>query len=156
MSPPQHGEVAGLEHQHPVAGRQRVDERRLPRAGAGRGIDHDGAGGLKDPLQAVEHLAPEPRERRAAVIDGRLRDGAQNPVRHVGRPGDLEKMTAGHQHVDHNEKAAMQHAKDTERHEKEEQQMFAVSASSAVSAFKTSCVYGPLKTDTTSLDGGNV
>ena len=33
---PQRREVAGLEHQHAIAGRQRVDERRFPRAGAGR------------------------------------------------------------------------------------------------------------------------
>ena len=31
---PQRGEMAGLEHQHPVAGRERVDERGLPGAGA--------------------------------------------------------------------------------------------------------------------------
>ena len=36
---PQHGELAHLEHQHGVAGRQRVNERRLPRAGAGGGVD---------------------------------------------------------------------------------------------------------------------
>jgi hypothetical protein len=47
-----------------------------------------------------EHLAPEPRERRAAVIDGRLRDGAES-VRHVGRPGDLEKMTQASGTFDH-------------------------------------------------------
>ena len=31
---PQRGEMAGLEHQHGVAGRQRVHERRFPRPGA--------------------------------------------------------------------------------------------------------------------------
>ena len=36
---PQRREMAGLEHQHPVARRQRVDQRRLPRAGAGRRVD---------------------------------------------------------------------------------------------------------------------
>jgi len=39
---PQRGEVAGLEHQHPVARRQRVDERGLPRAGARPRVDDDG------------------------------------------------------------------------------------------------------------------
>ena len=91
---PERGEVAGLEHQHRVAGRQRVDERRFPRAGAGRGIDHDRARGLKHALKAVDRLAPERRKRGAAMIDGRLRDGAQDPVGHVGRPGDLEEVTA--------------------------------------------------------------
>ena len=91
---PEHGEVAGLEHQHVVAGRQGIHERRLPRAGAGRGIDHDVSRGLKHALKAVEHLARERREGRATVIDGRLRDGAQDPVRHVCRPRDLKKVTA--------------------------------------------------------------
>ena len=72
------------------------DERRFPRAGAGRGIDHDRRRGLEHALEAVEHLAAEPRERRAAVIDGRLRHRAQHAVGHVGRPGDLEKVTASH------------------------------------------------------------
>ena len=45
---PQRGEVAGLEHQHPVARRQRVDQRRLPGAGAGGGVDHHGLAGLED------------------------------------------------------------------------------------------------------------
>ena len=54
---PQRGEVAGLVHQHLVAGRERVDERRLPRAGAGRGIDEHRARGLEDGLDAGQHLA---------------------------------------------------------------------------------------------------
>jgi hypothetical protein len=43
---PQRGEVAGLVHQHLVAGRQRIDEGRLPRAGAGGRIDEHRVGGL--------------------------------------------------------------------------------------------------------------
>ncbi|MNV53766.1 hypothetical protein D3C71_1459250 [compost metagenome] len=31
---PQAGEVAGFHHQHPIAGRQRIDQRRFPGAGA--------------------------------------------------------------------------------------------------------------------------
>ncbi len=91
---PQRGEVARLEHQHAIAGRQRVHERRFPRAGAGRRIDHNGIDGLEDALQPVDRLARHPRERGAAVVDGRLRDGAQHPVRHVGRPGDLQEVAA--------------------------------------------------------------
>jgi hypothetical protein len=34
---PQRREVAGLGHQHAIAGRERVDQRRFPRAGARRG-----------------------------------------------------------------------------------------------------------------------
>ena len=45
---PQRREVAGLEGEHAVAGRERVDQRRLPRAGARRREDDDGAAGLED------------------------------------------------------------------------------------------------------------
>ena len=38
---PQRREVAGLEREHAVARRERVDERGLPRAGAGRRVDDD-------------------------------------------------------------------------------------------------------------------
>ena len=51
---PQRRELAGLHHQHAVAGRQRVDQRRLPGAGAGRGVDDDRVGGLEDGLDALE------------------------------------------------------------------------------------------------------
>ena len=54
---PQRGEVAGLVHQHLVAGRERVEQRRLPRAGAGGGIDEHRARGLEDGLDAGQHLA---------------------------------------------------------------------------------------------------
>jgi hypothetical protein len=30
------------------------------------------------------------------MIDGRLREGAQHAIGYVGRPGNLEKVTAGH------------------------------------------------------------
>ena len=89
---PERGELAGFDHQHRVAGRQRVDERRLPGAGAGAGIHDDRARGLKHALKAFDRFAPERGERRAAMIDGRLRDGAQDPIGHVGRAGNLEKM----------------------------------------------------------------
>jgi len=86
---PQHREIAGLEHEDPVAGRERVRKRRFPGAGAGRWKDHNRRGGLEHALEAVEHLAAETRERGAAVIDGRLCHRAQHAVGHVGRSGDL-------------------------------------------------------------------
>ena len=91
---PQRGELAGLDHQHRVARRQGVDERGFPRAGARAGIHHDRPGGLKHALQARDRFAPERGERRPAMIDGRLRDGAQNPIGHVGRAGNLEKVAS--------------------------------------------------------------
>ena len=67
--PPQRREMAGLEHEHMVARRQRVDQRRLPRPGARRRVDHDGAVGLEHPLHAGDDLLPE--RRRIPARDGR-------------------------------------------------------------------------------------
>ena len=90
---PQHGEVPGLDHQHPVARRQRVDQRRLPGAGAGGRVDHHLPRlGPDDPLHAVEHAPTQLRELRPAVVDGRPVHGAQHAVGHVRRPGDLQEV----------------------------------------------------------------
>src|SRR5882672_6882773 len=55
---PQAGEVTGFERQHAIAGRERVDQRRFPRPGAGRGIDDhrgpDFAELARDLLQRVK------------------------------------------------------------------------------------------------------
>ena len=92
---PQGGEVAGLEHEDPVAGRERVDQRRLPSAGAGGRIDHHRLLGLEHVLEPVEHLEAEHAKLRPAMIHRRHVDRAQHAVRHVRRSGDLEEMTAG-------------------------------------------------------------
>ncbi len=91
---PQGREPAGLEHQHPVAGRQRVDERRLPGAGAGGRIDHDRVPGLEHRLDAGEHLPAEDAELRSAVVDRRLRDGGEHRQRRVRRSRDLQEVSA--------------------------------------------------------------
>jgi len=54
--------------------------------------DHDRAGGLEHALQYRDRLAPERGKRRPAMIDGRLRDGPQNPIGNVGRSGNLEEV----------------------------------------------------------------
>src|SRR4051812_36119381 len=87
--------MPGLEHQDPVARRQRVDQRRLPRPGAGRGIDHDGAGGLEDALHPGDDLLAEFGEFRAAMVDRWERDRVQDPVGNIGRAGDLQEMATG-------------------------------------------------------------
>ncbi len=61
---PQAREMAGLGHQHAVARRERVDQRRLPRPGARGRIDHDRPCGLED--------RPDRRP-------GSRRRGARNP-----------------------------------------------------------------------------
>ena len=92
---PQRREVAGLVHQDLVAGRKRIDQRGFPGAGARGRIDDDVAGGLEDPLHALEDLLAERAEVRAAMVHGREVDGAQHPVGNVGRSGNLEKMASG-------------------------------------------------------------
>ncbi len=92
---PQAREPAGAAHQHGVARRERVGERRLPRAGAGGRVDHHRPLGLEHLAQIGEHLAPELAEFRAAMIHGRVVHRAQHAVRHVGRPRDLQEMPPG-------------------------------------------------------------
>ena len=88
--------MPGLGHQHAIAGRKRVDERRFPRAGARRGIDHDLAlRRLEDAFHAGEAALAQRSEVRAAVIDRRKVDGAQHAVRDVRRARDLQEVTAG-------------------------------------------------------------
>ena len=89
---PQRGELAGLHHQHAVAGRQRVHQRRLPRAGAGRGVDDHRIGGLEDGLDAFEAALGELGEVRPAVIDDRRVHRAQHPVGQRGRARNLQEM----------------------------------------------------------------
>ena len=92
---PQRGEVAGLVHQHLVAGRQRVDERRLPRAGAGGRIDEHRIGGLEDGLDAGQHALAELLELRPAMVDHRHGHRLQDAVGHRRRPRNLQEVPAG-------------------------------------------------------------
>jgi len=88
-------ELAGLDHQHAVAGRQRIDQRRFPGAGAGRGIDDDRIGGLENGLDAVEAALGELGEFRAAMVDDRRIHRPQDAVGQRGRPWDLQEVTPG-------------------------------------------------------------
>src|SRR6185437_7074252 len=92
---PEARELAGLEGEHLVAGRERVGERRFPGAGAGGGEDDHGTLGAEDPLDAGDGGFGELGELRTSMVDGRPIDGAQNPVWNVGRAGDLQKMPSG-------------------------------------------------------------
>jgi hypothetical protein len=93
-SRPAQAELAGLEHEHAIAGTECVDQRRLPRAAARGWIDHDAAFRTEHPLQPVQQLAGECGEVGAAVIGGGARDRAAHPVRHVRGAGKLEEMPA--------------------------------------------------------------
>ena len=91
---PERGEVAGFEHQHPVARRQRVDQRGLPGTGARRGVDDDWAVGLENLLQPIKRLQRKAAEFRPAMVDRRLIDRAQDAIGHIRRPGNLQEVPA--------------------------------------------------------------
>ena len=91
---PENREVPGFHHQHPVTGREGVDQRRLPCAGAGGGVDDHRSLGPKDVADTVQQLAAECLKLRPAMIDGGPGHGAQHPVGHVGRSWDLQEVTA--------------------------------------------------------------
>ncbi len=89
---PEHGELAGLAHQHLVAGLQRVDDGGFPGAGAGRGIDDHGLFGAEHALHAGQHGKADLGEFRTAMIETGHVHGPQHPVGDVGRSWNLEEM----------------------------------------------------------------
>ncbi len=95
---PQHGELAGLGHQHLVARLQRVDDRGFPGAGPRRRIDHDRLFGAEDALGGRHHRKAELGEFGAAMIHAGHVHGPQHPVGYVGRSWNLEKMPSSMQH----------------------------------------------------------
>ena len=93
---PERREMAGLIHQHPIALRESVDQRRFPSAGARRGVDNDLPSlGLEDRLHAVERCLPHRRKIRAAMVDRLRADRPQNTVRHRTWTGNLQKVPTG-------------------------------------------------------------
>ena len=92
---PQRREMPGLVHQHLVARTECVAQRRLPGARARGRVDDDRLPGPEDPLHALDHLAAQPGELGAAVVDCRQAHRAQQPVGHRARPGDLQEVVAG-------------------------------------------------------------
>ena len=64
-------ELAGLEHEHLVPGRERVDERGLPGTGAGRRENNDLAGRAENALQALADFVHEYGERGLRADGGR-------------------------------------------------------------------------------------
>ena len=79
-------------------GLKRVAQRRLPRAGAGGGVDHHRPLGLEHAAQLGEQVAAKAAEIGAAMIHRRIVDRPQHPVGHVGGAGDLQKVAAGMGH----------------------------------------------------------
>ena len=86
--------MTGFERQHAIAGREGVDQCRFPRPSAGRGIDDDRTTGAENRFDPLQYVAREFGEVGSAVVDGRLRDRVQHPVRDVGRSRDLQEMSS--------------------------------------------------------------
>src|SRR5687768_4008499 len=88
--------MAGFIHQHAIAGRQGVDECRLPRAGAGSRIDHHFAlRALEHALHSGEDFLADRAELGSAMVHCREIDGSQHAIGHVGRSRDLKEVAAG-------------------------------------------------------------
>ncbi len=87
-------EIAGLRHQHLVAGREDVDDRRLPGAMAVAGIGDDRLVGLEDLAQSGIALLGDGAELGAHEVEGRAVYRPQDAVRNVGRSGVLEELTS--------------------------------------------------------------
>ena len=116
---PERGEMPGLDHQDPVARRQRVDDCGLPGAGAGRREDHDRPGGLEDAFAALQHGAAERRELGAAVVDDGHVHRTEDAIRDRARPWNLQKMPS----LTHDEPPAFARVRspdERERHPKAE------------------------------------
>ena len=100
--PPRHldpevTELAEARGQHPVAGRKRVGERRLPPAGARGGKDEALARfGLEDALQIVQEWLGQRWKTGRPVVFHRDVHRAQHAVRDVGRSRDEQEIAAWH------------------------------------------------------------
>jgi hypothetical protein len=92
--PPQRREVAGLDHQHLVTRRQRIDDRRFPSARPRRGKNDDRSGRLEDVLATFEHRLAEFGEFGAAMVNDRHVHGAKHAIRHRAWARNLQKMAS--------------------------------------------------------------
>ena len=82
-----------LEHQDLIARRQGVHQAGLPGARPRRGKDDDRIFRLEDSPAAGKTGFGQRLELGPPVVDGRFGHGPENALRHIGRPGNLEKMT---------------------------------------------------------------
>jgi hypothetical protein len=92
--------MARFVHEHAIAGRKRVHERRFPRARTGSRKNHHRAFRPEHLFQASEHFLTKLLELGAAMVDRRPIDRAQNALGYVGRTGNLQEVAAaGVRHV---------------------------------------------------------
>ena len=92
---PQRGEMAGLDHQHPLALGNKVGKRGFPGAGPGRRVDDHGRVRLEDCFHSIKAFPADLGKGRAAMVDRGMIHCAKDTVRYVGRARDLEEMPPG-------------------------------------------------------------
>ena len=91
---PTDGEAPAFEHQHLVAAREHVGQRRLPGAVAVGGVDVGVALGAEDLLEVGEQ-AVRKRDHRAGIdVDGRPVHGGEHGIGNDGGTRDGEEFTA--------------------------------------------------------------
>ena len=92
---PECSELAGLEHEHAVAGRKRIHERSFPRTSPGRRIDDDRVLRLENGLDAVEYAPRKTCELGTPMVDDRHVHCAQDAIGQWRGSRNLQKMPAG-------------------------------------------------------------
>ena len=92
---PQMGEPASFAHQHAVPWGKRIGKRGFPGAGAAGGVDHHRALGLEDMARLFQQSLAEDAKIRAAMVHGGVVHRAQNAVRHIAWPRNLQEMAPG-------------------------------------------------------------
>ena len=86
--------VTGLDHQHQIAGREQVGDRRLPGAMAGRGVEEDLLVGLQDALHAAVAGTVDLEELRGEEVHHRPVHRPQHAVGDVGRARIVEELAS--------------------------------------------------------------
>src|SRR5215467_1042433 len=87
-------EKSALDHQHLVARRKQIDQRRLPGPVSGGGIGEDRLLGLEYSLKAGEALLGDLLELCTGEVDRAAVHRAQDAVWDIGWPGVLIKMVS--------------------------------------------------------------
>src|SRR5256886_12160584 len=94
---PQMAELPVARGEDAVSRRQRIDEGRLPAAGAGGREDECLAGGgLEEVFQVAEQPGGERRKGGGPVVFHGAVHRAEDPIGHVRRTGNEQEIAAGH------------------------------------------------------------
>ena len=91
---PLEGELSVIEGEYLVTCTQSVDERGFPGAGCRARKNRHVGRGLENCFHTVDASPGQSNRVWAAMVDGGICNGVQNPVRDIGGSGELKKMTA--------------------------------------------------------------